>query len=269
MGKKNKSIGNSFEYRIRDWFKKRDGWQSERNPLSGASEQFTNAVGKHDVRAWKDSIFLQIEAKKRSRTKDPKKRHQIEIMKEWIDKIDFDKDEILVIGFDRSDLYTLIPTKRLEKILGREIALKEDISTYSGGTQFVIKLKDLEENEYSHVYWKPFDIHYSLLSLDKFITLRETINLEDEITIEDKIKRCTSIDQIKNLEKEELENLSYGQKKLLYQKFETLENGLQINPFARATDQFWLDDAFLLVCPHCNEKITKKHLKKEEEQDID
>ena len=38
-------------------------------------------------------------------------------------------------------------------------------------------------------------------------------------------------------------------------------------------NQFWLDDAFIVVCPHCEERITKKDLtevrKKKDEGFID
>lgn len=263
-GKKSKQQGSSFEYRIRDWFRNREGWFAERNPLSGASEQISESVGKHDVRAWNNkSIFLQVEAKKRTRVKDPKKRRQIEVMKEWIDKIDFNNDEILVIGFDRTEPYVLITTDRFFKILGRSYSIEYNKdNSYGGSTQFVLKQSNLED-EYYHLWWKAFDEHYTMLTLEKFITLRETIRLDEEkeLSIEELIKRCTDIEKLKEIENERLEELSYTQKRLLYQKFEQLESDSFINPLAHAQSQFWLDDAFICTCPHCSEKITTKDLR--------
>ena len=108
MGKsKNKNLGTSFEYRAVNWFQAREGWKSIRIPLSGSSDSITESIGGHDVKAWHEnrSIFLIVECKKRSRVKDEKKRNQIEIKKEWIDKLQYQKDEILVVATDRSDMY--------------------------------------------------------------------------------------------------------------------------------------------------------------------
>ena len=82
MGKsKNKNLGTSYEYRVVEWFKSREGWNSQRIPLSGASQAVTDSIGGHDVKAWKENILLTIECKKRSRVADIKRRDSIEIKK--------------------------------------------------------------------------------------------------------------------------------------------------------------------------------------------
>lgn len=113
MPKLSKTRGTGYEYRIRDWFRnekeskdKPTGWEAERNSLSREEKSFGETVAKHDVKAWKDindkdRIFLQIEAKKTG-----KDVHTIQ--KEWIDKIDFASDELLVIALNRTAHYAVI-----------------------------------------------------------------------------------------------------------------------------------------------------------------
>jgi len=72
-------VGKNAEYRLRDWLRAREGWKAERNPLSGASEQIEEELGKHDIRAWNDDlrIFLQLENKK---TMIKKKNKDVKMM---------------------------------------------------------------------------------------------------------------------------------------------------------------------------------------------
>lgn len=266
MGKsKNKNIGTSYEYRVANWFTEKSGWNGLRNPLSGASEQINEQISKHDVRAWHNSLplFLQLECKKKSRVKDESKRNQIEIKREWIDKIDFFKDELLVVSTDRSDLYVFIPTKRFFQILGRTFDISYDKeNTYSGGSQFVFKRESVDESldKRYHLQW--LGEGWTALLLDEFVTLRETANLDDKLSIEDQIKRLTVLEKAQEFEKLNLTELNYNQKRLLYSKLHELESGSLVNPISHSNDQFWLDDAFVLSCPRCKEKITKKDLSK-------
>lgn len=262
-GSKSKNAGNSYEYRVANWFANRPGWNGLRNPLSGASEQISESVGKHDVRAWHNAlpIFLQIECKKRTRVRDEKKRSQIEIKKEWIDKINFAVDEILVVSTDRSDMYVFIPTKRFFTILGRSFELTYDKSQiYSGDKQFVFKRESVDESVDKRYYLQWMGEAWTVLLLEEFVTLRETANLDDKLSIEDQIKRLVTLEKAQEFEKLNLPDLNYNQKRLLYSKLQELESGTLVNPIAHSNDQFWLDDAFVLACPHCSEKITKKDL---------
>lgn len=264
MGKAAKVRGTSFEYRVRNWFNMQAGWQSERNPLSGASEQIKETVAKHDVRAWHTakSIFLQIETKKRGKSKNSKRGQQMEIMREWIEKIDFTKDELLVIGLDRSDLYAVVPTERYFQLLGLtyDITYTKD-NTYAGQTQFLFKLVDLQDDLY-HIKWECADFceYYTIFPLERFVVLRETITLEMTLTFADRVMRAMTVDELKNLE-QEVGSQTYKDKRLLYQKFEELESGQFINPVAHAQAQFWMGgDAFICICPHCEQPIHRADL---------
>ena len=265
MGKsKNKNLGSSYEYRIANWFSERPNWNGLRNPLSGASQQINEQISKHDVRAWHNilPIFFQIEAKKRSRVSDPKKRSQIEIKKEWIEKINFYADEFLVVATDRSPHYCVLPTKRFFQVLGRSFEITYDKSNiYTGDKQFVFKRELVDESVDKRYHLQWLGEGWTILLLEEFVTLRETANLDDKLSIEDQIKRLTALEKAQDFEKINLPDLSYNQKRLLYSKLHELESGSIINPIAHSNDQFWLDDAFVLACPFCLEKITKKNLK--------
>lgn len=258
-GKRSKQAGSSYEYRVRDWFNEREGWAAKRIALSGAVEE----IGRHDVHAWKGDIYLTIEAKKRTKVKDEKRRDEIEIKSEWIDKIDFFKDEILVFATNRSPHYCMVPTKRFFQILNRSFdIIYNKTNSFKGDKQFKFKRGSVDDspNKRFHLKWGSNEDTYTVLLLDEFITLRETANLDDKLSPEDKIKRLTSLDLAIEFEKLYLDELNYKQKRLLYMKMEELESGTAINPIFHAESQFYLDDAFILICPHCNEKVTKDHL---------
>lgn len=261
-GKRVKQQGTAFEYRVRDWFLKRAGWEAERNPLSGASDQISEGLGKHDVRAWNDQLFFEIECKKRTRTKDPKKRSQIEVQKDWIEKINFNKDEFLCIGFDRSDLYVIISTKRFEEILGRKVNTSYDKdNTFTGKSQFVFRADYFEKGPRVHLWWVDVkDQYFTALTLEDFVTLRETATLHDALSLEEQIKRINNLEKLQTFELENLAQMNHTQKKLLYQKYEFLEMGL--NPKYVADAQYWNTDAFICICPGCEMKITASQLKK-------
>lgn len=264
MAKNAKRIGNAFEYRVADWFDGKPGWFGLRNPLSGASEQIKNAVSKHDVRAWNEqlNIFLQIECKKRSKNaKDAKKSDSIEIKKEWIDKLDFENDELLVFATNRSPIYVFIPTARFFLLLGRSYTIEYDKHHhFKGEKQFVLyrELVDTAKDQRFHLVWNQEP--WTILLLEDFLMLRETAKIELSLSIEEQIKRLTTLENALTFEKNNLTTLNYKQKSLLYSKIHQLESDGFVNPIVHAESQFWLDDAFILVCPHCSEKITKKDL---------
>lgn len=256
-GKAAKTRGTGYEYRIAEWFNNREGWTSKRNILSGASQQFVEAVSKHDVRAWSDSgIFLQVEAKKKGDAKDPDK---MIIQKKWIDEIDFYKDELLVFATNRSPHYCLLPLKRFFQILGRTfIPNYTKQQHYKGTKQFTLNRANIDDaiDHRYHLTWR--GIEYVAFYLEEFVTLRETADLDDQLSYEDRIKRLVSLEKAIEFEKIYLDDLSYKQKTLLYSKLEELENGQVINPLVHSQAQFWLDDSFILKCPHCEETITRK-----------
>ena len=261
-GSKVKKIGTSYEYRVADYFANKPNWSGLRNPLSGASEQIKTTVSLHDVRAWRDNpvIFLQIECKKKSNSSKP---NEIIIQNEWISKIDFNKDELLVFSTNRSPIWTFLPLHRYFQILNRKYdIIYTSENTFKGKAQFLFKREyiDNDSNSRFHLLWD--NQPYVVILLEDFITLRETANLHDDLSIEDKIVRLSSLDKAIEFEKLNLDSLTYSQKKLLYTKLEQIESGEIIHPIAHANEQFWLkDDAFVLVCPKCNEKITKADLK--------
>jgi hypothetical protein len=259
-GSKSKRAGSSYEYRIRNWFIEK-GWSSKRIALSGAVED----IGRHDVHAWKNDIYLVIEAKKRTKVADIKKRSQIEIKKEWIDKILFDKDELLVVATDNSPHYAVLPIKRFFQILGRRLEISYDKSnSYSGDKQFVFKRELVDESidKRYHLQW--LGEGWIILLLEEFVTLRETATLEDNLSHEEKIQRLSTYEKAQEYEKLYLQDLNYRQKYLLYSKLEQLESGEMINPLAHANEQFWLKDgeAYVVTCPHCDTNIYKKDLKR-------
>lgn len=261
---KNKSgtSGKSFEYRVANWFDKKEGWRGARNPLSGASQQIVESISKHDVRAWNDklSIFLQIEAKKKTGI-NKETRDEIIIQQKWIKKIDFTKDELLVFATDRSDLYVFLPTSRFFQILGRHYSVNySKDNVYSGESQFLLRrdLIDGSPTKRYHLKWNHTE--YVALLLEEFITLRETAVLDDQLSFEDKIKRLTSVSKAQQFEQDNLTQLNTTQKRLFYSKLEELESDQVINPLYLSQQQFWLADSFVLVCPHCSKKITKQDL---------
>lgn len=261
---KNKSgqSGKSFEYRVANWFSKKEGWQGARNPLSGASQQIVESISKHDVRAWNEklSIFFQIEAKKKTGV-NKSKRDEIIVQKKWIEKIDFTKDEFLVFATDRSDLYAFLPTTRFFQVLGRSYVIdytKDNI--YSGEVQFLLKRECIDSSPLRRYHLRWNDVEYTSLLLEEFVVLRETAVLHDDLTFEDQIKRLTSLEKAQHFEVAYLNQLNTTQKRLFYTKLEELESGQIINPVYLSQEQFWLKDSFVVVCPHCSNKITKQHL---------
>jgi predicted nucleic acid-binding protein len=117
MARISKQRGYGLEYKIVNWFNNEEkrvdwplGWESERNTLSREEKKFGVTTAKHDVKALKcltdGAIFLQLEAKKTG-----KELHTIQ--KQWIDKINFHNDELLVIAFSRSENFAVIDIERM------------------------------------------------------------------------------------------------------------------------------------------------------------
>lgn len=90
--------------------------------------------------------------------------------------------------------------------------------------------------------------------------LRETTIVDVVLTFADHVMRATTIERLLELE-QEATDVSYREKRLLYQKFEELESGHFINPIAHANSQFWMGgNAFICICPHCEQAIHSSDL---------
>jgi Holliday junction resolvase len=213
------TIGKNYEYRIRNWF--RDlGWESERNPLSGASEQIVRNMGKHDVRVRKNDIFLQLECKKTN-----KKNGILNIEKEWIDKINFNNDEFLIFSYKNClQHFCLFPEKSvIEKIQKSELKIVEDTIKVSGKKQFGMKREIIEKNK-GKVFRVLFDdIIYLILDLEEYIGLREKFGPTQNQTFCNKISLMNNIDQLKEIYNKEKDNLTTTEHKEYYIKLEKLE----------------------------------------------
>jgi hypothetical protein len=260
-GARVKRAGTSAEYAVANWFCKRENWEAKRNILSGASQQFCETVSKHDCRAWHKTlpIFLQIEVKKK--TGIGNKPNEIIVQNEWIEKIDFSKDELLVISTNRSPLWAFLPADRYFQILGRKYNVEYTSNQiFKGKSQFLFKREYIEncDNKF-HLLWdnKP----YIVLLLEDFVMLRETANINDNLTMEEQIIRLNSLE--KAIQFEQLnQSLTYHEKSLLYNKMDQLDQGIFTNPIAKADQQWWLSDdqKYILTCPHCKQQVTKQDL---------
>jgi hypothetical protein len=240
-------IGKSYEYRIRNWFKEnRSGWKAERNPLSGASTQITEEMGKHDVRAWNDSlnIFIQIEAKKTS-----KKDNILAIKKEWLDKIDFNNDEILVYSYQNCKQHFCFMTKEVsEKILEstkENIKISKDIIEAKGEVQFNAKREWFEEKEEIIAISFIGNI-YHVYDLGKFIDIREKYvkPKDNKQSFVEQIKTLNTQEELEKFFKENESNLKTRDKRVFFSKLERVELGKDnlFNHDMVKSNQFWLPE---------------------------
>ncbi len=242
------SIGKSYEYRLRNWFVEK-GWRSERNPLSGASQQISEQLGKHDVRAWKDNIFLQIEAKKtgiKKKNKAGEDDDTMVIQKEWLDKIDFNNDEFLVFSFNRCQQHFAFMTNdSAEKIIGTLGMKKSDVHEAKGGSGFGFKRQWLEDQRGLIVVCDFIGKTWYALDLEEYIDAREKSGIPTAATsFEDKIKSIQSMDLLKELHAAESSTWTTKQNRLYYSKLERLETGEEnkYNPEFIKQGQFWLSE---------------------------
>jgi hypothetical protein len=240
-------IGRSYEYRVRNWFKERENWEAERNPLSGASDQITEEMGKHDVRAWNDklNIFLQIECKKTSTEQD-----NLKIQKEWLDKIDFSNDEFLVFSYQNCQQhFALMPKSAAQAILEKvehKLKLKEKIYEASGEVQFGFK-KEWVDGKRDEIFLVKFnDVIYYILDLGEFIDLREKyIKPESENkSLIERIKTLNTKESLEKFFKDNESKMETRDKRAYYAKLERIESG-NINEADHGMikqNQFWLPE---------------------------
>ncbi len=162
-------IGKGYEYRVKKWFIAHN-WKSERNPLSGASQQISSELGKHDVRSWREDlrIFLQIECKKTN-----KKANTINVKQDWFDKIDFGNDEFLCFSYKNClEHFCLMPTNVIDKIMPNLNKTKEIYSPV-GKKQFIMKREWLEKKPNQAFVLMFNNKEYSIVNLEEFINARE------------------------------------------------------------------------------------------------
>lgn len=255
-GKKVKSRGTSYEYRIRSWFKDK-GWDSERNNLSGASTQISELIAKHDVRASKHGIFLQIEAKKTAN----KEKHKLK--RKWVEELDFSNDEFLVFAFGRSDHYALVSIDFYEALTG----LRGFTARYEaiGGTQFTFHKSWINDELPVCFLWVDYGEKFIVTTLEEFVNLIEKRGPLKALDPLSYISSATSIADLTGWYKENRHRLTNKEKCLYYGKLHRLEYNIadEASPEFIATTQWWRDTSEDVVCkcPYCQELITHRELK--------
>lgn len=187
MAKISKVRGRGFEYRLVSILKNEDnredypkGWDGERNSLSREQSAFGQKIASHDVKGWKcvendKVIFIQIEAKKTAKA-------ILRVQKEWIDKINWMNDELLVIGFNRSDSYAVLDWPILNTLFKRETILVEmkgkanKILSYKGNSSVGVHQNDLENCSLEKpiiLEWGTIDRIFLIIPFISYIALRE------------------------------------------------------------------------------------------------
>lgn len=226
MPKLSKTRGTGYEYRIRDWFRnekqskdKPPGWEAERNSLSREEKSFGETVAKHDVKAWKDvndtdRIFLQIEAKKTG-----KDVHTIQ--KEWIDKIDFFSDELLVIALNRTGHFAVIDIEAMPNLLGvdnnanNQMVVPSDVCILEleekagkivkcrGKKSVRIHKSDVEAATFEApmlLNWENIERKFVVFPLIDYVRLREQRPPNRKIPLHDKLAEDDDMDNIPTVE---------------------------------------------------------------------
>lgn len=243
-------IGKDYEYRLRNWFVDK-GWKAERNPLSGASDQIEEQLGKHDVRAWREdlNIFLQIECKKtmkKKKTKDGQDDDTLVIQKEWLDKINFDNDEFLVFSYNRCQQHFAFMTKEAsEKFLNSSKMRLTPAYEPRGDVGFGFKREWLEDKK-DVIHVSNFDGKtWYAMDLEVFIDARAESKIPTKATsFDEQIKTINNINALTELFKAESANWKTRELRLYYSKLERLESGKDnmYNPTFIKDSQFWLDE---------------------------
>lgn len=255
-----KGRGTSYEYRVRNTLQQL-GWDAHRNPLSGASEQVAETTGKHDVRASKNGIFLQIECKKTAEDKTHK------LQRKWIGKIDFSNDEFLVFAFGRSPHYALVSEVFYKSLDPTFIATPR--YTAAGGVQFTFHRIWLEEEEIVCFLWKDYNEIFIATELGKFISLLEKRGPLQALHPIDFINSATDIGTLTQWYKDNKHRLTNRERSHYYGKLHRLEHDIpdEVSPEFKASVQWWRDtnDDVIMKCPHCKELITYKQLKESRE----
>lgn len=255
-GRAPKSRGTSYEYRVKQWLLDHD-WIANRNPLSGASQQIVETTGKHDVRASKDGIFLQLECKKTGQ----QDKHVLH--REWFEKIDFTNDEYLVFAFGRSDSYVLILSSVYQTL---DLNYKFDAPRYeaAGATRFTFHRKWIEEEDPLTFLWRDYNEVYVVTTFSHLIDL---ILARGPLKVLKPMDFIASVKDIPSLViwyKENKHRLTNLERCFVYGKLHRLEHGIsdEVSSEFKASVQWWRDTSedVVMKCPHCNNLITYKQL---------
>lgn len=261
-GKTPKGRGTSYEYRVRNFLRSL-GWDAHRNDLSGASKQIAMLVAKHDVRASKNGIFLQLECKK---TK-AKEEHKIERI--WFTKIDFTNDEFLVFAFGRSPHYAMVPELAYQMLDKGYVPVAPRYEA-TGKTQFNCKRAWFDEDLVVVIDWKPFE-RYIATTLEHIIGLIEARGPLAVLKPMDIINSAKEIGPLVDWYRQYKNRLTNLEKCHYYGKLHRLEHNIgdEVSPEFKASVQWWRDtsDDVMTKCPHCNELITYKQLKENRDKD--
>jgi len=264
-GRMPKGRGTSYEYRVRNWFRDK-GWQSERNNLSGASEQVAEHISKHDVRAYSNGgIFLQLECKK---TASPDKHT---LQREWFGKLDFNNDELLVFAFGNSPHYIIVP-EILYASLDPSFVTGTSRYTAEGYAQFAFQRSWLDDEDPVCFLWQDYSTIYVATLLEKYIDLLEKRGPLEKIDPAEVIKAAT-VANLKGLVewyKIHKHRLTNREKFLYYEKLCRLEEGDsgQLSRQAVVESQWWRDTSsdVVMKCPHCTNLITHAQLQENKEK---
>jgi hypothetical protein len=192
MARISKQRGYGLERKLVLWFgnetRRSDwplGWEAERNTLSKEQSSFGTTTAKHDVKARKvvddGMIYLQIEAKKTG-----KPFHTIEW--KWINKIDFSKDELLVIAMGRTTEYAFIDIDAYSKMPNAKHTVT--FVDYAGDACFRLHSSEIE----NALYGLPYGIrlteknrNFVVFPLEQYVKVREqmppTFNKEQTVAI--------------------------------------------------------------------------------------
>ena len=243
-------IGRGYEYRLKEWFIAH-GWKAERNPLSGASDQIEQELGKHDVRAWRDdlNIFLQIECKKtmiKKKNKAGEDDDTIVVQKEWLDKIDFENDEFLVFSFNRCQQHFAYMTQEAaDRVIGPLNLNKSVVFEARGDKGYGFKREWLEGKSDFIFVSKFMDKTWYAMDLEIYINARERFKIPTKATsFDERLKIINTKETLKVLFDEESKGWGTKEYRLYYSKLERVESGKDnaYSPSFIKDSQFWLDE---------------------------
>lgn len=127
MSKNPRNIGRNFEYRVRD-FLRTFGWESERNPGSGADAQVVKFLAPRDVRAVKHEGKLKIvlECKKTSNG-----IKSMTLQRAPLEELEFEKRQIEVFAFAQkgpgqpNPMYAVTSLEKMLELIELEYVMAE------------------------------------------------------------------------------------------------------------------------------------------------
>lgn len=174
MGKLSKVRGGNYEYRVRNFFLDRGGWDDTiRIPLSGASDIISERIGKRDVLAiHRTGKRLVCECKKTG------KKDKITIEAEWLNKLDFFDDDILVFAYDRSLHYVILDYQYYRQIKSEDWPNKFERTLEAKGEKtFVLNRAEIDKVNFLLLKWPTLESSYVIFPFERYIKYIEEENL--------------------------------------------------------------------------------------------